>query len=366
MIQDISFDVTLGSAIWQTAQKWCGYDIAKRCEAAVDRFVQQKQPWRLPQALKETLDKSKRIICLSDLHIGAGTQTEPDGKTAWSARDVCSQGRTEAFERFLERYTSAADTTLVYLGDIFECWKFDDSRILAQRQALLDKMARGAWVYVPGNHDRCFGNGLKMRNAISSHPFFDRISHQFVLKIGGKNILFLHGHEFDPYNQGEDPPVGQAATIAEAQVEDTVGAPVMKGDDTVIISRLQNILSRMTAISQKMFSPLSWLAAKIKNPFAGTKYSPSQDSSLLAQHLRSAWLLKSRLKGTDNEFDDMVAGHTHKPGDRFWYHNDGSWAEMAPLTFLEIVKGEDGEPSFHYYEWKDDHPSPMADPILKV
>jgi len=188
------------------------------------------------------------------------------------------------------------------------------------------------------------------------------MSRQFILEVGNKKILFMHGHEIDPYNQGDDPPKGQAVAIIAAGVEDVVGGSRLKGDRETVENRLHNMAERVMTVVKLPFKGVSRVFKFFTN---GSSQSPSQSNNLHSHHIQSTALLKEKCLNTDNEFDYVVMGHTHYPGQLKWYNNTGSWAGKVP-TFLEIDLEKDGKPAFRYYEWKDGRACLMEDPALKV
>ncbi|MHC4231149.1 MAG: metallophosphoesterase [Planctomycetota bacterium] len=87
----------------------------------------------------------KDIIVVSDLHIGDG-----------GPRDNFSvDNKEKKFNHFLD-YVEQSDTELFVLGDLFDFWQANISRVVIHRLKLLDRLAQMQAVYVVGNHDADF------------------------------------------------------------------------------------------------------------------------------------------------------------------------------------------------------------------
>lgn len=366
-IEQLKEEITVGTAAVKAIFNICDTKDVKDHQKVVDQFVQGMKPWRLSEPLQKYLGKVDKIICISDTHFGAGPEKTADGKVKWNARDKISSARTEEFKQFLEYCGKSANTAVFYLGDIVESWEADGSKVIKDRHDLFDKMARGKWLYMPGNHDRWFANGIECRDAISGHPFFDKITREFVMQIGTKRVLFMHGHEIDPYNCGEEPPVGQAMTILAAGVEDTLGTSKLKGDDETVDDHIETMAGRISTLAGSVLGWIPKVCSTIFSPKTTNNddFTPSKNNSLFALHLAATAMLKDRCQNTDNAFDYVVMGHTHRVGNRKWYHNDGGWVTDTP-TFIEISTNEGNAPVFRYYQWKDNNAVPIGDPTLKV
>lgn len=344
---DIDKDFRASTAAIATIWRWFGGDIRQKYDDAVNQLVKDMKPWRLPANLEQDVLKAKKIICLSDLHIGAG----PCEGGRWNARDNFTAEKTEAFKQFLEQVNSSSDKIVFYLGDVIEAWQADGSRVIKNRLSLFNQMSEGKRVYLVGNHDRWYSHGVGCREAVPTHPFFDDMTRLFVLKAGNKKILFMHGHEIDPYNMGEEPSKGQAIAILAAGVEDTIGGTRIGNDSVSAEERLQSIAERAMGAFNRCFGWIPRIITYVKRETGHQVETSHEGGNLHNYHLQNAAYLKEKLKGTANEFDFVVMGHTHIPGQRAWYHNTGSWSEGVP-TFIEIdISG--AEPVFNHYEWRD-------------
>ncbi|MHC5213875.1 MAG: metallophosphoesterase, partial [Planctomycetota bacterium] len=134
----------------------------------------------------------KDIFVVSDLHIGDG-----------GPRDNFSvDSKAQKFDCFLD-YVEDCGADLFVLGDLFEFWQANISRVLVHRLPLIDRLARMKAVYVVGNHDADFEHLIGRE--ILAHPFFDRMSGPFERVIANKRFKFMHGHELDPFNRDGTP-----------------------------------------------------------------------------------------------------------------------------------------------------------------
>ena len=78
------------------------------------------------------------IIAVSDVHLG------------------CKTSNRESFLRFLEKCDTPAIDHLVLLGDILDFWRRNNSAVIMENEAILEKLAslRAKNVhYIVGNHD---------------------------------------------------------------------------------------------------------------------------------------------------------------------------------------------------------------------
>ena len=103
------------------------------------------------------------VFVISDLHMGDG-----------GPRDNFAVGdRSRQLDLFLEM-VAARQAELVILGDLFDFWQMNLSRVVTLRLPLLDRLAALNALYVVGNHDAdlayFIGTGLL------SHRFFQRMS----------------------------------------------------------------------------------------------------------------------------------------------------------------------------------------------
>ena len=204
---------------------------------------------------------------------------------------------------------------------------------------------------MPGNHDvdlvRFMGTGFL------GHPFFHAMRPPFVRELGGRRYRFLHGHETDPWNAGDDPGFGRMLAIFAGVFEDRNGSPLRMGGAGV-----GDVLEQF---GESMLSIWRSAAATVQGRGAGAGLRPNhaltpvQDPDRLVEHVAGV-----RADLEKRGYDVAVLGHTHRPG-RIgdWYFNSGSW--LGPRNaFLRISP----EGDVRYLEWKDHRAVERAMPVV--
>jgi UDP-2,3-diacylglucosamine pyrophosphatase LpxH len=256
------------------------------------------------------------IFVISDLHMGDG-----------GARDNFPlDNREKELGSFLD-YVASQQGELIVLGDLFEFWQMNWSKTVIKRLPLLDRLAAMNATYVVGNHDAdldaFIGTGFL------THPLFRRMCGPFERQIGGERFKFMHGHEVDPINKGDEPGKGKVFCIVAGLFEDENKSPVYRNGDYV-----EDDLER---IGEGLLGPWTALASKISRLFGGSlgmakehltpAQSPDRAKELLAMYHEDM---------EDSGYDVLIAGHTHQPG-RIgdWYFNSGTWARHAN-SFVQI------------------------------
>ena len=182
------------------------------------------------------------IFVISDLHMGDG-----------GARDNFPlNNREKELGSFLD-YVASQQGELIVLGDLFEFWQMNLSKIVMRRMPLLDRLAAMKATYVVGNHDADLEGFVGTR--FLSHPLFQRMSGPFERQIGGKRFKFMHGHEVDPFNKGDEPGKGRIFCIVAGQFEDRNKSPVYPNGHYV-----EDDLEK---IGEGLLGPWTVLASKI-------------------------------------------------------------------------------------------------------
>ena len=149
----------------------------------------------------------KPLFVISDLHMGDG-----------GPRDNFACGdREQQLDLFLDFVTEQGGE-LIVLGDLFEFWQMNLSKIVIRHKPLLDRLAAMNATYVLGNHDADFDHFIG--TAFLAHPLFQRMCGPFERKIAGKRFKFMHGHEVDPFNWGDTPGKGRICCILAGMGED--------------------------------------------------------------------------------------------------------------------------------------------------
>ena len=252
-------------------------------------------------------------------------------------------GKAQKFGRFLD-YVESREAELFVLGDLFEFWQANISRVLVHRMDLIDRLAQMEAVYVVGNHDADFE--ALIGTDVLGHPFFKRMSGPFEKTIAGKRFKFMHGHELDPFNRDGTPRWGRILAILGGILEDRKGSPLLSAGGHTEKTLLK--VSRM----------FMWLWNKSVNLFEKSErhekphslaesLTPAQDPTKI-KGILSLYHANKLKEG----YDYLVAGHTHRAGlFQDWYCNSGCWVGLR-TTFLRI--GADGQ--IEVCEWKDDKP----------
>ena len=84
---------------------------------------------------------TRPIYCISDLHLGDG-----------GPRDNFLPAKEKQLLSFLD-YVEEQDGELLILGDLFELWQANWSKVFTYRKHLLDRLAVLGATYILGNHD---------------------------------------------------------------------------------------------------------------------------------------------------------------------------------------------------------------------
>ena len=267
----------------------------------------------------------QRIFVISDLHLGDGG---PRDSFAWGDRE-------KQFGLFLD-YVAQKQGELIVLGDLFEFWQMNPSKIVVRNKPLLDRLAAMSATYVVGNHDtdieHFIGTGLL------SHPLFEKLSRPFEREIGGKRFKFMHGHEVDPFNSGDTPGKGRICAILAGMREDKNGSPVLPNGEFVE-DHLEEIGDILEAIAGHIEIAETRLTGWWNRLRPGGQreenwarhLTPAQNPDLAKQMLA---LYYEDME--DCGYDVLIAGHTHHPG-RIgdWYFNSGTWARKKN-SFIQI------------------------------
>lgn len=263
-------------------------------------------------------------FCVSDLHMG-------DGGPRDNFAHMSGGWREQEFLSFLD-YVEDQGGELTIIGDLFELWQGNISKVLTCRLSLMDRLADMGAIYLLGNHDidlRHFNWSNRLR---LSHPLFAdlKLSHEIV--IGGKFIRLIHGHEQDPYCCDEKPGIGRISAIYTGIKEDRNGGPLRgKYGTSTVEARTLGRISRFSGIMRRLTGKPSATQVMRRN--------------IVEAYKRSGC-------------DALVFGHTHEPG-QFWNHgrytlpiyNCGSWAEktcsfakITPDGYIEVMDWIDGKP----------------------
>ena len=165
-------------------------------------------------------------------------------------------------------------------------------------------------------------------------------------QIGGKRFKFMHGHEVDPVNKGDEPGKGRIFCIVAGLFEDRNKSPVYPNGDYV-----EDDLER---IGEGLLGPCTAFVSRICRLFHGGGLGMAAEHLTPAQNPdrpRKCSTSTGRTRKT-NGYDVLIAGHTHQPG-RIgnWYFNSGTWARKAN-SFVQISPAGDAA----VFDWIDGSP----------
>jgi UDP-2,3-diacylglucosamine pyrophosphatase LpxH len=244
-----------------------------------------------------TLTSARRagpIYAISDLHMGDGGPRD----------NFAFGGREKALLSFLD-FVDANDGRLIICGDLFELWQSNISKVLTQRERLLDRLAAMGAIYVLGNHDADLKHFIR-RPGWLEHPFFSGMCLACLKPVAGKLFVFCHGHEVDPYCTSDTPGIGRITAIYSGLAEDKNGSPM---------------LDKYRTVEDKVVGRLEWLVS-LWNRLRGKPDRFTEMNRKLQEWAKSF--------AYNNEDAVAVTGHTHKPG-RIgdWHYNCGTWAERV-------------------------------------
>ena len=284
----------------------------------------------------------KNIYVISDLHAGDG-----------SYRDnfYYFKNKDKLIQCIDHIRNEDPESIWIILGDFLEFWQATVGDVIIQNEAFLDYLADIGAYYVVGNHDNDLTAFINTNHL--NHRFFSNMGTGFILERGGKRIMIVHGHETDPFNMNTQPGKGRMLAILAGLFEDKNESPILKKDVTV-----ESALTKIGEILLKLFS---WITLTIRNILGSGKLTmpeglkkgkgatPSQNPSLLKQHIKEFEKLKN-----NDEFTHLICGHTHKAGiypskDNSWYYNTGCWA-MKDNSFVKISK----EGNISVFDWVED------------
>ncbi len=293
---------------------------------------------------------SRPIFVISDLHMGDA-----------GPRDSFACGdREKQLDLFLD-YVSRERGELILLGDLFEFWQMNLSKIVVLHKPTLDRLAAMDVTYVLGNHDADLDHFIGTE--FLAHPLFQRMCGPFERQIGGKRLKFMHGHEVDPVNSGDTPGTGRICCILAGMREDKNGSPLLPDGEFVddhleeIGDVLEDILCQVKGAETRLAGWWNLLRRRSHRSGEIASYlTPAQNPDLAKEMLA---LYYQDME--DAGYDVLIAGHTHQPG-RIgdWYFNSGTWARKTN-TFIQI--GPAGDVAV--LDWAEGRPVPN-DTVLKM
>ncbi|MBN2316064.1 MAG: metallophosphoesterase [Sedimentisphaerales bacterium] len=227
----------------------------------------------------------------------------------------CDKKQT-LLQSFLD-YVDKEEGELIILGDFLELWGHRLESVIGKQGPLLDRLADMKAVFVPGNHDAELLSWENMSKP--PHVFFEATNRPFVRTIRGKRFKFMHGHEADPFVQGN------MKTLARALAAYT---PVLALERTILTLSNDVVVDVALELGENVLRLWDWITGNLKRTFQECcSVVPNDTLAVSKRRIRTRKMLTRYYqdKGRDL-YDVAIVGHTHKPG-RFgdWYFNSGSW-----------------------------------------
>jgi UDP-2,3-diacylglucosamine pyrophosphatase LpxH len=276
------------------------------------------------------MECERQIVIISDLHMGDGG---PRDNFAFDQKEAQLDG-------FLD-YVEQMDAELFILGDMFDFWQSNIGRVLIRQMRYLDRLARMKAVYVVGNHDADFESLIGTQ--LLAHPFFERMTGPFERVIAGKRVMFMHGHELDPFNRDGTPRWGRILAILAGIVEDRKGRPLLSAGGFTEKSLL-GVGRTFMRVWNRSLNLFEKSEIKEKAHTMDESLTPSQDPSRI-KGIMSLYHHHKR----QEKYDYLITGHTHAVGFfQDWYCNTGCWVGIRQ-NFVRLEP--DG--GIFLYEWKN-------------
>ena len=291
---------------------------------AIQNHVQSK-PQSKPEPEQPSLDSP--IYCVSDLHMG-------DGGPRDNFAHMSDGNRPEEFNVFLD-HVEERNGRLFILGDFFELWQSNISKVITHRVRLLGRLARMKATYILGNHDADLVHFTQPSNepAWLSHPFFKTMCTSHTEMVNGECFRFIHGHQVDPYCANDTPGIGRISAIYSGIWEDRHGHPQLNKRRTVEDATVGR-LGRISSFLRKL------IGRPGRYQVMNEKLRQLQD-----------W----------GAYNGLITGHTHRAGQVKGapVYNTGSWAEgvcsyvvIEPDAQVSVYDWINGEPYVNYTKLK--------------
>jgi len=247
-------------------------------------------------------------FCVSDLHLG-------DKGPRDNFAHMSGGWREQEFNNFLD-YVASEDGDLTIIGDLFELWQGNISKVLTCRMPLLDRLADMGARYLLGNHDIDLMYLTDTNGLMLDHPLFINLEFSHTIEAGGRKILLIHGHEQDVYCKSEVPGIGRISAIYSGIREDKNGSPLNhnKYGGATVETRSLGRWGRFSQFCRRC---------------AG---KPSADA-VMRKAVKDTWIASGATA--------LIHGHTHQPGQfvnqngKLPIYNTGTWAETVN-TFARI------------------------------
>jgi len=274
------------------------------------------------------------IYVISDPHMGDG---------GW--RDDFAVGdREQKFLAFLDM-VEKHHAKLIINGDLFEFWQLSISKVLSTRKNIIDKLSSMDVEYIIGNHEYDFKYFIG--TDFLKHPLLSKLQGPMEKVIGGKRFKFLHGHEYDSFNNTDNPTWGHILSIFAGIYKDQLKSQLTKKG-----KYMEEMLERYGSKAFTYLNRFIWIfqgllgvQADTTNPW--NQMSPSVNPGRLREHL-----LQIQGDREKEGYDYAIVGHTHIPGKfKDWYFNSGSWKTEHNNFLIISPSGK-----VKIYEWTDNGP----------
>jgi UDP-2,3-diacylglucosamine pyrophosphatase LpxH len=282
---------------------------------------------------------ARSIFVISDLHIGDG-----------SVKDSFRYGKKHTLLQSFLDYVDKEDGELIIIGDLLELWGHRLEAVIRKQGQLLDRLAEMGAVFVPGNHDSEIMSWENIKRP--PHLFFESARRPFIRTIGGKRFKFMHGHEADPFVQGNMQCVAHVLT-AYTQVFAFEKAVLALSNDLVEEVILE--------VGENILRLWNWIIGNVTKTFMDCCSFAQGNKLIFSKEKIRAQNMLTRYYQDMNRYlyDVVIAGHTHKPGQfRNWYFNSGSWTGRTN-NFLRI--SPDGKVDVS--DWDENGPKIRATPL---
>ena len=269
---------------------------------------------------------------ISDLHLGDG-----------SLRDNFNFGKRQILLHSFLDHVDKQEGELIILGDFLELWGHRLESVISKQGHLLDRLAAMGAVLVPGNHDAEVMSWENMSKP--PHAFFVTTTRPFVRMIGGKRFKFMHGHEADPFVQGN------METLARAL---TAYTPVLAFENAFLTLSNDALVDVVLEVGENILRLWDWITGSVKKTFRHCcSVVPNNSLTISKERFRTRKMLTRYYQDRSQDlYDIAIVGHTHKPGSYGgWYFNSGSWTGRTN-NFLRISP----EGTIEVSDWDENGP----------
>lgn len=220
-------------------------------------------------------------VVISDFH--AGSKNFKAGKLA----------------KFLGILLECPPHRLIIAGDAFELWSTNYKNIGPAEHRIMQKIFELSEVgtkivYIPGNHDRAF-------RAFRAFTFGQvKIRFEYVIRIGRKRYIVMHGDEFDSFTRNH-------VIIS------------------LILDQVYVLMVKLSAFMKRFFG-IRTSVSKLKH---------TETYSELVEKIRALAIRYARSRDADG----IIIGHTHWPElvespDGVVYANAGDWLDDCTYVIV--------------------------------